>query len=142
MFGKIEKHIKKINDLKKAYTGEFELLLLDIFKEIFIKYPELKCFRWNQYSPSFNDGEPCTFKVSDIYFLTKDSKIDPTEEDFENDWSYILFNENIRNPLQKTLQTLEDILINNGDILNSLYGDGYQITAYADKIEIDDYYHD
>jgi hypothetical protein len=30
-------------------------------KELFAKYPELTSFGWKQYTPSFNDGDPCRF---------------------------------------------------------------------------------
>src|SRR5690606_27694335 len=30
------------------------------------KYPDLKVL-WSQYTPSFNDGEPCEFTIGDVY---------------------------------------------------------------------------
>lgn len=31
------------------------------YKELFEKYPDLKSFSWTQYTPYFNDGDPCYF---------------------------------------------------------------------------------
>lgn len=36
-------------------------------------------FGWRQYTPYFNDGEPCTFGVGDLWFLTPEDADD--EED-------------------------------------------------------------
>jgi hypothetical protein len=39
----------------------------DLFKEVFEKYPEIKSFSWNQYTPYFNDGDECLFSVGDVW---------------------------------------------------------------------------
>ena len=36
--------------------------------------PEIAALRWRQYTPYFNDGEPCTFSVNDLY--AKNSIVD------------------------------------------------------------------
>lgn len=33
--------------------------------------PEFYAFGWTQYTPYFNDGEPCTFRVNSPWFLTR-----------------------------------------------------------------------
>lgn len=40
--------------------------LKDGFKAIFEQYPFLGAIRWTQYTPYFNDGEPCTFGVGEV----------------------------------------------------------------------------
>lgn len=37
--------------------------LLPAFADALRKVPEVKCLTWTQYTPYFNDGEPCTFGV-------------------------------------------------------------------------------
>lgn len=39
------------------------------FQELFAKYPRIGAVRWTQYTPHFNDGEPCVFSVHDPEFL-------------------------------------------------------------------------
>lgn len=56
-----------------------------------IKHPEITGIGWTQYTPYFNDGEPCVFRVGDPYFSfagdheTEDSYFDYgwMEEDYE-----------------------------------------------------------
>ncbi len=38
--------------------------------------PDGFCLQWNQYTPYFNDGEPCTFRVDDVYVV----KLDPGKD--------------------------------------------------------------
>ena len=37
---------------------------VDRFAEVFSKYPKLNSFSWNQYTPYFNDGDECVFRVN------------------------------------------------------------------------------
>lgn len=50
-----------------------------MFKSFFERFPEVYCVCWTQYSPYFNDGEPCRFGVneSSVVFL------DQLDDDFE-----------------------------------------------------------
>lgn len=46
----------KLSDSLKAY-----------FKTYFEENPEIKTIYWNQYTPYFNDGDSCEFRVNDAY---------------------------------------------------------------------------
>lgn len=45
----------------KKKTNEF---LFSIFKEFFERNPEVNVIYWTQYTPYFNDGDPCYFSVN------------------------------------------------------------------------------
>lgn len=47
--------------------------------------PTIKAIGWSQYTPYFNDGEPCVFNVYTPWFLTVD---DPDPNDVEDDSEY------------------------------------------------------
>lgn len=40
--------------------------LKDGFRQIFEEYPFLGAVRWTQYTPYFNDGDPCEFSVYEV----------------------------------------------------------------------------
>ena len=62
---------KRISELKKELAVEYWKVFADASKEIFTKYPYLEKFSWRQYTPYFNDGDECTFRVnSDIDTFT------------------------------------------------------------------------
>jgi hypothetical protein len=47
--------------------------------------PTMKAFGWQQYTPYFNDGDPCTFSVNSPWFLTV---ADPDPDDVEDFYTY------------------------------------------------------
>lgn len=59
-----EKQRQLEEELKAAGEGA----LKEYFTEIFENYPDLLAVRWAQYTPYFNDGDPCEFGVNEPYF--------------------------------------------------------------------------
>ncbi len=58
---------------KKIVAEKGEALLIKVFNEFFQNYPEVKAVAWTQYTPYFNDGEPCVFKIRDFYGSSSES---------------------------------------------------------------------
>ena len=67
------KQIKAEYDRKLQHEGK--AAVKDAFKDLFDKYPEVRSVVWSQYTPYFNDGEPCYFSVHefDVNLGTDDS---------------------------------------------------------------------
>lgn len=53
-------------DLIKENSEEFKSAILQMFKEAFEKNPTYTQAKWVQYVPSFNDGDECSFTISDV----------------------------------------------------------------------------
>lgn len=69
-------------DRKAELEAQIKAEATDVFaaasKEIFEKYGDkVGLFKWTQYTPYFNDGEPCEFGKHDVWIFTP--------EDAEND---------------------------------------------------------
>jgi hypothetical protein len=47
--------------------------------------PTMKAFGWAQYTPYFNDGEPCVFSVGSPWFLTVN---DPDPDEIEDHYDF------------------------------------------------------
>lgn len=77
-FGSLAQRQRELEEEMKAAGEE---ALKDYFKEIFEQNPDLLAVRWHQYTPYFNDGDPCEFGVGEPYF-----RIAGFED--ENDWEY------------------------------------------------------
>ena len=82
---KIEALKAKVAELNKQVREESQRLLNEGFAEIFEKYPKLLSFSWNQYTPYFNDGDECTFRVN-VYSLIPDFT-DESAEDHDYEYS-------------------------------------------------------
>lgn len=72
----LEEMISEYEEQRKAMTEKFRGALTETFRGIFEKHPELAGFTWNQYTPYFNDGDPCEFSYNDYSFcyVTSDGK--------------------------------------------------------------------
>lgn len=67
---------------RDALKTNCKKLLIETFGKILTDNPKLEAVSFTGYTPSFNDGEPCVFRIGEIDFKFKD------EEDKENydDW--------------------------------------------------------
>ena len=88
--------IQDIMAKKKAFEAELsefsKAALSEEFKKAFAAHPDLKAIQWRQYTPYFNDGDPCTFRVTEFEMsLTStpddDSKSDYGIDGFEPTWT-------------------------------------------------------
>lgn len=55
----------------KSLEQDFSDALASTTKSILDKFPEISCVYWKQYTPSFNDGDPCTLTISDVHLIPK-----------------------------------------------------------------------
>lgn len=56
----VAKHAEMKKELESSGKSEF----FKWFKDFFEKYPFITEVQWCQYTPYFNDGEPCEFRVN------------------------------------------------------------------------------
>ncbi len=152
--------------LKKAYdeklANEGEDALKEAFKELFDKHPRLESVTWVQYTPYFNDGDPCYFSVHDFDASIsepeetegpgdEDEEEDENDEEdedlYDDDYSYgerlSALSRSSDPELQKLAEAVSEL---NGDIpddvLESVFGDHCKVTATRDGFEIHEYSHD
>lgn len=66
MTTKIETFLQKKAELKELLSKEGKNALVESFQAVFAAVPELETIEWTQYTPHFNDGEPCEFGVHEF----------------------------------------------------------------------------
>lgn len=83
--------IKKLADAREAYESQLAEIGNDA-KQAVAEYlgpviPEGFAIAWRQYTPGFNDGEPCTFSVDtpDVFKLEKAEAHEGADEEDEQD---------------------------------------------------------
>lgn len=52
----------RMAELKKRNKNIGKEVFKDSCKSLFEQNPEIKSFEWRQYTPGWNDGDPCTFR--------------------------------------------------------------------------------
>lgn len=79
----LQSTIDKLNAARKAYDDQLKALGKDLGAEVAAHLgahlPDGFVLEWRQGTPSFNDGEPCRFRVNDAYVYRP--QLDETGED-------------------------------------------------------------
>lgn len=159
----LEVRLKKIDKIRSELKKEEKSAskdILDMLKTLMKENPLLTGLKWQQYTPGFNDGEPCTFGVHGPYFKF-DETIVPhgdQEDDYDSGWfddysvdknffkekSDILNYETIKE-LEKTVKAAQKAFTSLEQMesqLQDMFGDGMEITVTKDGVESEDYDHD
>lgn len=127
--------------------------------------PTIKAFGWSQYTPYFNDGDPCVFRVSDVWVLT-DQDPEPGEWEEGEDEFYVDTNihpslggqdyrytggvfvyEPYRGPDEaryNRVKALATAINSNAfnNVLLQAFGDHAEVIVRASGITVDTYEHD
>jgi hypothetical protein len=138
----IESLRQEIKRLKSDLQEKVKVSLKSSFAEFFLKFPEVKTVYWTQYTPSYNDGDPCVFTLGDLYFSP--AELDGHPEDYDGDEAdapYASFggDKRVSAELRTEMKALESFLYDNADMLEPLYGNNVAITVTRERVTLDEY---
>lgn len=127
--------LKGMIEEKNKFFKEIEEKFKTGVKEVFEAVPELQEIKWQQWTPSFNDGDPCENHVGEVGLFLEahednnpDDGIDPDKEESLSPESKELLNNFMRE-----FSALDDLLEN-------IFGTNVQITIGRDgNVTIEDY---
>jgi len=140
--------------IKKDMEQKINNNLVDVFKEFFEKHPEVKFVTWTQFTPYFNDGEPCVFSMYGPEFCL-DDRIN-IQDFIDSDQDFDVYLDNLTDELSVEGQEfeyyypssykLENDLDAFGQFLGSMegifynvFGDNQRVVITPEKIEIMEY---
>lgn len=156
----IEEKTEEINKVKQDLVDKLKPSFKDMFIPFLEKYPEIKRLSWTQYTPYFNDGEPCVFSVGDLFgFLDIEDECDyegslpiydwyfNEEKDYQKkfmDQMREMFGSvekvkelsNDFKSLQKAFNKIPE------DIMEQIFGDHAKIIVTKDGLDVEEYDHD
>jgi len=123
----LEEKTKVLLDDMKEKVKEY---LVDHFKPLFEKYPQVKALKWTQYTPYFNDGDACTFRSNHDYcdFIGENGySYDDGEFDLDN----------------KIVKEFYDHFPNiSDDDMETFFGDHIYVELSPNGITTEEYSHD
>lgn len=124
----------KVEALKNEARKEGKKALAAEFQKFFETYPLVESVRWTQYTPYFNDGDPCTFSR---HSMTLAMVEDP--DTFIDTWEM-----SKTDPLRDALDKLDGGLSGNvvDEVFEMTFGDGVEVTATRNGFEVEEYSHD
>jgi hypothetical protein len=150
--------IQNVIEKTKALEAEIKTVGKDSMKELFVEFfkqfPDVKALRWTQYTPHFNDGEPCVFNVNvdDIevqlnegvliakagskHWVEKDEVADG--EEFVGTWGLYSQPE-----IADSVGKIGGVFGTIESAMDAVFGDGVQVTVSSNgEIDVEDYDHD
>ena len=121
----------------KAKQKEYEALLRadgetaikDLLKGWFSEHPDTYGVKWAQYTPYFNDGDPCEFGVRGVYAFSSKEEFDAEDMLEEGEGIY-------------GEGTLESILESADDVLRAAFGDHAVVSATREAVTVEEYDHE
>lgn len=129
-----QEKLQAYNTAKQQLKDEFKPHFMAELKNFFNNNPGLVGISWPQYTPYFNDGDPCEFGVHESELKYSDM------EEYEN--YYDLEDETRRKTCQQVTAFIQGF---HDDLLEDLFGEGEVIVIMEDGklvIEVEDYDHD
>lgn len=141
-------------ELRAKFQKDAQNLLKQICKDFFEKNPEIKLISWTQYTPYFNDGDTCTFRVNDIYFsnaegddvddITGWGEYDGENEDVFSDSAWGLKYHKVPNVNITQCEELSNILSHSDmeEVMLEMFGDHSAVRLTVNGFDITDYDHD
>lgn len=127
----------QMKEFRQRMKDEGETFFKDLAKELFEKNPELLKFSWYQYTPYFNDGDPCIFSANidypNILLSNMDEEIWLDDEPYFDDGTK---ESEILDSVIKFLSQFDD------SDFEMLFDDHSRIIVGRDEIVIEEYSHD
>jgi hypothetical protein len=140
--GRLDDFNKKKKELEEIITSFGKGTLKEEFKFWFEEFPELKGFGWTQYTPYFNDGEPCEFSVYEGGFFFSEEDLNKVLDGEEHLYDFDPYSLSLDDVMKNKCSEITQKLSSMGDILESVFGDGVQVIVTPTKIEVTEYDHD
>jgi hypothetical protein len=140
----MSKLFDELTALKEAYdtklSEEGEDAVKELFKEFFEANPKAAAVSWRQYTPYFNDGDPCYFRVGEMSLHLHADE----DEEYDPDYGYDSYQlSHSEDPEMKKLGEAFDILVDiPEEVLEYVFGDHVTVTATAEGFEVSEYNHD
>lgn len=153
---KIPQSIQNVIDKEKELKHEIRKVGKDAIKDVlnglFATYPYLLGVRWTQYTPHFNDGDPCVFSVNEPEVCIKEgmliAKGHPErqwgkEDEFSSGDYHNQYDIRDLKDLLGSLHELKQLFSDIEGAMLSVFGDGNRVTVTRDgSVEIEEYDHD
>ena len=156
LFEQIAKGKEEINKIKSELSVKIKDNFHGLTKELFNSYPELNSFGWTQYTPYFNDGEPCEFSSNHTYPTINgndenygeseqpDGILDIVELGSETIWDRKLrekiLNPNYNSYYDEIVKTVKEFLNQfDDDDMKDLFGNHVSIHITTNGVEVVDY---
>jgi hypothetical protein len=149
MFESIKAVKAELDKARKELGEKLQGLTKEAFKELFEACPDIEAVRWRQYTPYFNDGDPCVFRLGDVFMKfvgDTDEESGDYEDGFISTWS-VKYSEDLTDEVKKARVAAGAVVSElfrqfDDDAMLASFGDHVMVTATRDGFDVDEYDHD
>jgi hypothetical protein len=135
---------QKIEDLQRQIENEVQQQIANVFKQFLKEHQDVKTIMWAQYTPYFNDGDECVFRVYEFTFCA--DVMYEYDDDPPNAFSRYTPEEykpqTVSNQTVADCEQLENLLGGMEDALKLVFGDHCYVIVTEDGITVEEYEHD
>lgn len=147
----IQEFLERYKEHKREFARQIKEIFSQYVQSILTDDSPITVIRWTQYTPYFNDGDPCTFSVHDPYFsnakdidsITAFGYYDGEETEVWSEEVWCLKTK-VRADILKELEEFSR-LIQDSDMrepMQDMFGDHVAVTITRDGITVTDIDHD
>ena len=136
-----QEHLKTLREKFKSITSAF-----------FEGAPQVQAVVWDQYTPYFNDGEPCEFSVNEPFFVTQNfdfNNLPSSSWEFEDEEYgeigsvYFKPKEEEDNfELKMLCYEFSKIISDNEELMQEMFGDHVTVYLTKEKVLTEECSHD
>ena len=132
-----------VEDYKKSkaeFSDKAQEAMRTAFKDFFDVNPNIEMIAWTQYTPFFNDGDPCVFRVRDMYFSLVGEEIDLGRH-LDDSGMHSEYDDKVDEA--KTFKKfVQEIGIIPDEIFLDAFGDHVRVAATRKGFDTEEYDHD
>jgi len=137
----------RVKRLKEETKTEMSKIIAELFKAFFDAFPEIKTVHWQQYTPYFNDGDPCEFRISSIEFNRVEYGAEPVEgeegEEFDVSDGFAVSkysnSKGLEHELYASCIAIEDVIKSLEDEFHGILGNNLSVFVTRRGIDIEEY---
>lgn len=141
---------KKLNELKNRIAALKEEMsqsgqeaMLETFREFFAENPLIAAIKWQQYTPYFNDGDVCVFRVRDFYFKPVEGLKVPEKVYVDRD-GFLNSDSSFSGDFKTMGEAVWNLYVEvvDKDLFLPVFGDHVEVVATPEGIDVHEYLHD
>lgn len=142
-----QEKLAEFNKKKLDLISELKRDFVPMFSEDFEKSKRIDSFGWRQYTPYFNDGDECIFRVNTDYIYINEEDAEEIEwlgSDFDyKTKKYTPTSETDVTEFEVYRSIKEKLSAIPEDFFKDIFGDHVEITIHRDgRVETEEYDHD
>lgn len=134
--------LERVENAKREVEAKAKSAISALFKAFFAANPDIGALKWTQYTPYFNDGEPCEFSVNSDFDVLLGKYVTPEEDDDEADEAnefienYELEDKRVEAAIASLGRAVDE------SIFLSAFGDHAKVIATPEGFHVTEYDHE